>query len=167
MKDKKQLITTQINPGTFSLQIWICCQISCQNRSNEKIDAQMFATCSETVLKSMALRNAVRDWSVCNGFDSTKSGREDSEIVSEKIYLEDRKKSPPKVSEPSNNHEVCSNTNNVLIIMITPQKTYKTKNPQNNTQCFQKQWRNGIFTQISILLLSLLDKDQSATDNDP
>ena len=43
MKDKKQLIKTQINPGTFSLQIWICChmiqEISCQNRSNQKIDA--------------------------------------------------------------------------------------------------------------------------------
>ena len=65
---------------------------------------------------------------------------------------------------------VCSNPNKLLIInnnYLNSSKNLDQKSSKNAPQCFQKQWRNEIFTQISILLLSLLDKDQSATDNDP
>ena len=47
--------------------------------------------CSETVLKSMALFEIDL---FAMALNSTKSGREDSETVSEEICVEDRKKKP-------------------------------------------------------------------------
>ena len=117
--------------------------------------------CSKTVLKSMALPTTVRDWSVCNGIDSTKSGREDSETVSE---VEDRKKKPSKSERTFQQTKsvcqctgVCSNPNNFLIINNNYQNSSKNlhqKSSNHALKCSQKQWRNGIFTQISIPLLS-------------